>query len=147
MKFHTQTLFGGINSPPAERGDCDRTCLASFLGVEPTDVPHFFGMEDADPHFASHKWLEKRGLARIAFAPKEGEHAYWIPSGPFIAVGKSPRGDWLHAVVARVVAWEPLRWELVHDPHPSREGIEGWPVSWEFIYRLADWNLNQTRAA
>ena len=40
----------------------------------------------------------------------------WRPRGLHVLAGGSPRGDYLHAVVARGS-------EIVHDPHPSRVGL------------------------
>lgn len=40
----------------------------------------------------------------------------WQPLGYCILAGKSPRGDFAHAVVG----WG---MQVVHDPHPSRAGI------------------------
>lgn len=41
----------------------------------------------------------------------------WMPMGVLgVAAGPSPRGDFLHACVYRGKT-------LVHDPHPSRQGL------------------------
>lgn len=40
-----------------------------------------------------------------------------------IASGPSPRGDWLHSVLA-----DPWTGSLIHDPHPSDAGLAGDPV-------------------
>jgi hypothetical protein len=50
-----------------------------------------------------------------------------------LATGKSPRGEYCHSVVGRMVGFN---FELLHDPHPSGEGIEGLPLCIEFLVPL-----------
>ncbi len=105
MKELTQTVFG------EHKGNCFPTCIACLLDCEKdTDVPNFHG---ADWWGQYQEWLVARGWRlRVWY------HNTWgKPKGYSIMSGKSPRGDFLHAVVAYDGE---LRW----DPHPDRTGIE-----------------------
>lgn len=73
MQFHLQLN----RHVPAlgEIGDCFRTCIACFLNLHPSDVPHFAGIHyDGSPfqtkaekeHIQS--WLAERGLTLINIA-------------------------------------------------------------------------------
>jgi len=56
--------------------------------------------------------LKPRGLWAVTIDLGNG----WVPFGECILSGKSPRGDFLHSVVADGLT-------IIHDPHPSRAGI------------------------
>lgn len=103
MRPVDQTTFGYPN------GNCFPACLASLLHLSIEDVPHF-GDDDWFDRFAA--WLRPRGLYPVC-VPKQDD---WRPAGFHILSGRSPRGDFMHAVVA-------FGAEIVHDPHPSRAGI------------------------
>lgn len=118
-------------------GDCWRAAVASLVN-EPDLL--------AVPHFALHwrsswdvlqRWLHPRGLA-MSWAPLhpsratttngDGEPLYYsLPdSGPIdgqvgelvLLCGPSPRGPFSHVVVGTPQG------EVVHDPHPSRAGLD-----------------------
>jgi hypothetical protein len=97
-----QTTFGHPG------GNCFSACVASILDLTIDDVPYFMDVEDWIAKFA--RWLDRYDLYPVTF--KVGPE--WHPAGLYILGGKSSRGD--HAVVARAR-------EIVHDPHPSREGL------------------------
>lgn len=61
-------------------------------------------------------WLRPYNLRLLII-----EHKQWLekPEGYSILGGRSPRGDWLHAVVC-------YNGEIVHDPHPDRTGVGEW---------------------
>lgn len=141
LNLYTQTLFGGPEAPPAERGDCDRNCLASFIGEDPFSIPHFYGSDDelSVQHHDYHKWLEKKGFYRVCFINSE-RSPWWFPLGLCIVLGKSPRGNWNHVVIGEITSRVPLEWRMVHDPHPSRDGIVGEPLQFEFILPIGSWN-------
>lgn len=107
MKRVDQTIFDAVN------GNCLAACIASILEVELAEVPNF--CEGATTHWLDRlaEWLAPRGLYPLCFTLTGGD---WRPQGLHILAGKSPRGDWLHAVVARGR-------DVVHDPHPSRAGV------------------------
>ena len=84
------------------------------------DVPDFVPLygEQWMPYFR--KWLEPLGLDYFEVWPKDIEE--YIPSGFLIATGKSPRGDFLHCVIAKKDMENNLL--VVHDPHPDNTAIE-----------------------
>lgn len=104
MRPIDQTKFG------VPEGNCFAACVASLLRL-PIDaielLPH-----DGTWFDAFTRWLRPRGLYPIIV----GYGDEWTPSGFYILSGQSPRGDFLHSVVAKGRS-------IVHDPHPSRAGI------------------------
>lgn len=96
-----------------ERGDCMSACIASILELPLDDVPHFVKHDDWIER--RDNWLRQRGLCAIHGTFHVGTE--WRPAALHILYGKSPRWDGLHCVVAR-------GHEILHDPHPSRAGIE-----------------------
>lgn len=99
-----QTTFGeGV-------GNCFSACVASILEMQIDDVPFFGADELWWDRFQ--EWLALRGLYAMCIQCKP-EHA---PRGFHVVGGKSPRGNFLHAVVAKGET-------IVHDPHPSRDGV------------------------
>lgn len=112
----------------AGRGDCLAACVASVLGLIRAEVPNF-----ADCGFFDGlvKWLDERGMKVIQLRVADPEHikAVWFDysyTDLCIMWGDSPRfrEDGIrrkqHAVVGRATGYGP---ELVHDPHPSRDGL------------------------
>jgi hypothetical protein len=103
MRRIHQTTFG------CPGGNCLAACLASIFKIELDEVPDF-GIDDG--------WYSRFRdfmIGRFGVEPVEvsttglGE---WIPAGLHLINGKSPRGDFQHALVGR--AGKP-----VHDPHPD----------------------------
>lgn len=100
-------------------GDCWRACIASLLGRPRADVPHFVAQSDA----AEIDWLE--ATQRWIRQEYDQELHYFAAQWPIdkslskhvIVVGRSPRGVG-HAVLALATTGE-----VVHDPHPSRDGL------------------------
>ncbi|MGW8565701.1 hypothetical protein [Isoptericola sp. NPDC055881] len=120
------------NAGPGEEvvGDCWRTAIACVLDIPPADVPHF--VQEHGGYFAQATldWLAERDM--------RGEFWNGPPTdyeGHVIATGPSPRGDWLHAVVAYIEPGLPgfVETRMVHDPHPSRDFLAGPPVEWFLI--------------
>lgn len=100
-------------------GDCFRACVASLLDLPIEDVPHFV------QHVSW--WNETRRFVRATvpgwdigyFWPEDFPHVETVAHG--IGSGVSPRmGAFKHAVIV-----DTERWEVEHDPHPSRLGIVG----------------------
>lgn len=105
---HTQTIF--VNDPRGIPGDCMRTAVAALLDLPTEAVPHFVLFEAPGVWFqVFNMWLEGRGLRIKPLARGAVDRQC-------LAIGMSPRG------VEHVVVWGPDG--LVHDPHPSRAGIE-----------------------
>jgi hypothetical protein len=87
------------------------------LEIPLDEVPYFMGDkppgETNDWFRGFLDWLRPRGYWAIPLQVGNG----WTPEGLCILSGKSPRGDWLHSVIADGLS-------VAHDPHPSRAGIE-----------------------
>ena len=105
MQAIDQTTFGeGL-------GNCFSACVASILEVSLEDVPFFGADELWWTRFS--EWLEARNLYAVCLKHRAGR----APVGYHILSGKSPRGEFLHSVVAKGE-------DIVHDPHPSRANIQ-----------------------
>ena len=105
MKPVDQTCFF---VPGESCGNCQQAAVASILGLDLSDVPNF--VEDPAEFWPTyHTFLRSRGFIDVAL-PKERH-----PDCFYLAYGPSSRGV-QHAVIYRAG-------KLVHDPHPSREGI------------------------
>ena len=120
MVFPTQQF---IHDPEnGSVGDCWRACIAGLLGLPIEEVPHFVrDFEEPD-------WWE--ATRRFVRDHSPGDQIDWYdPTFPayigdgwpvVILSGPSPRGDWMHSVLA-----DSLTGEVVWDPHPSRAGLAG----------------------
>lgn len=132
MIRHTQTILadparGDGHDAEGRAGDCVRTCVASIFEVADLNrVPNFADEGGEWKWFlAMRLWARERDLdfggASTSFpvfpVPVDGPQRYALVSGP------SPRGDFLHMVIADSVTGE-----ILHDPHPSRDGLAG-PIS------------------
>lgn len=98
--------------------NCYAACFASILEIPIEDVPCFGRknfLKQAD------EWLRaKHDYTLLGFS---GDF-YCIPAVYHIMCGKSPRGIY-HAVVG-------FQGKMVHDPHPSNDGIE--VEDYEFLF-------------
>lgn len=96
--------------------NCFSACVASILHLPISDVPTFAKYEDPWEHVTT--WLKERGFYLYDFALRDPFDTEQAPLGFHIVTGKSPRHEtFRHCVVAKGT-------EIVHDPHPSRAGIE-----------------------
>ena len=133
MKPIDQDVFG------APDGNCFTACVASLLRIpldEVRDIEELY-RNGSREHYAgdaqafSKAWAEiQRALAvrfGVTVACFQSPHA---PSGYCMAAGKSPRGDFGHYVVV-------LDGELAHDPHPSRDGLDGPIEDWTVLVPVA----------
>jgi hypothetical protein len=103
-------------------GNCFSACVASILELPIGDVPLFVD-ENWRSRFLG--WLAARGLSATTYALADGDLA---PRGFSIAFGPSERiAGWDHACVAFDGA-------VVHDPHPSREGLPSGVVRYLAIH-------------
>lgn len=113
-----QDVFG------EEKGNCWSACIASILELKLKEVPNFCGGQDhnfkpcSPDDWAKETgiWLEKRGYVGAFFLAPD----IYRPDSFHILSGKSPRGEWEHAVVA-------LGNALVHDPHFSKNYLDCMP--------------------
>jgi hypothetical protein len=105
-----------------ERSDCFATCVAMILDLD--DVPNF---QAAGPGWwrRLQEWLSRRNLLAVEVRlPPEGRSVTAMTPGvPVILSGKSPRGDWPHAVVG-LTRWDD-GFEFAHDPHPAGGWLDG----------------------
>lgn len=113
-----------MHNPPLVYGDCQRTCIAMLMGLDPSEVPHF-GDANLFPPDASRSaeagWLCSRGYGYVQ-VPVFGEWGLdyiktLVGGVPVIVSGRSPRGDWNHDVV--------LFDGQIFDPHPDDLGLAG----------------------
>ncbi len=93
-----------------QNGNCMNAAFASLLELDIENIPHFEDMDDLKWYPSLLDWLESIGFHLMTF-----DHEFYPPCF-FIANGLSPRGV-EHSVVYKGV-------EMVHDPHPSRSGID-----------------------
>lgn len=124
--------------------------MASIFELPYEDVPQFGGEQTPAAEQSGFRqdqelraWLGARGVDfRYINDPAEQlrcRGSAEIPWGLCIGSGKSPRGDWQHAVVMRAFAdWKPGGpWaEIVHDPHPSRAGLDGPTLTYQCFVLL-----------
>ena len=100
-----------VNDGRAEAGDCLRACVASVIELPLESVPHFAQYrQPAD----SHLWW----WALVGFCFAHGWDVTYETEAPeaiAIASGKSVRGHGHVVVVDNGL--------LVHDPHPSGDGL------------------------
>lgn len=104
MKPIDQTKFG---SPD---GNCFAAAIASVLEVKLEDIPDFDGLHQV---IGINQWLKQFGLqfVWVPWATHTGHAKSFM-----LASGVSPRGL-KHSVVCSNSG------DIVHDPHPSRDGI------------------------
>lgn len=121
-----QTRFA-IELPLTEApGNCWAACIASVLEVPLTEVPDESdywkpGMSHRDSwrpyQKAVFSWLRNRGYVTIEIPEKQVFFSGDTFNPLVILSGPSPRNSEVnHAVVGRGR-------EIIHDPHPSRDGL------------------------
>lgn len=126
----------------APGGDCFRACVASILDLSLDDVPHFFEHSGVNDFMTQAEWVQVRCFARehqryATHLDPDGDPAgpndlpyiamLRMTGEPYIAIGKSPAGDWGHCVVMQGT-------EFVHDPSPSGRFLDGEP--WLYVALL-----------
>ena len=123
-----QTIFG------FEKGNCHQACLASILETSLEKVPNFWegNEEDTEGFWKDQReWLKSRGwnIVNIRFE-EEHDVRRILGTAVVIAVGKSPRDiNNYHAVV-----WQ--NGKIIHDPHPSKDGLVGEPEEFSILFPL-----------
>lgn len=94
-------------------GNCFAACIASILGMHIDDVDLGITGDDNWMMFVD-SWLSRYGFGIV--------YSKTWPlrfRGHAIALGTSPRG------IPHAVVW--AKTGMVHDPHPSRLGLDGQP--------------------
>lgn len=107
-----------------DAGNCLQACIASLFDLPLDEVPHFIRVPDWWE--ALNNWLGERGLYVMDYPTDAG--LPWM-AGYQLIYGKSPRGDFNHIVVG-------FEGAMVHDPHPSRDGLENIKGVYLFVSRL-----------
>lgn len=100
--------------PP--HGNCMDACMASIFEIKLSDCPNY-SPNNPDWWERIEEFVNSKGFdLLIGYRPD----ANIVPKGCQIAVVDSPRGPWLHAVVA-------LDGVIVWDPHPDQDSY-GLPI-------------------
>ncbi|WP_396912478.1 hypothetical protein [Mycolicibacterium sp.] len=99
-------------------GDCWRVCVANLLQLPTRKVPHFVHNHGEHWYHATKEWLLAEHQVHLLHRPPRFPITPTGRSERIILCGKSPRGDWGHAVLAD------HHGHVIHDPHPSRAGLE-----------------------
>lgn len=133
-RWHTQSILGGGNVPPQERGDCVRACITSILGLPLDAIENVHGenwWDRLNAETAKHGYV--LALLWMDFAPPDG---YWIASVPSLSLPAEPDGsEALHAVVCK-------GYELVHDPAMKlRYSADDWTRAWNDRKVVEGWVL------
>ena len=91
-------------------GDCQRTVFACLLGFDdPTMVPNFMEIADTEEEVNSiftynmNSWLDNNDLQYIEVSLEEFKQLLFIPEGYCTILGKSPRGEYNHVVVGKII--------------------------------------------
>lgn len=120
------------------KGNCLAACVASVLELPIDEVPNFAEMGFFE---GLYRWLEGRNLRPITVRFSEAKHCasafFEYSDEPLIMWGDSPRfanggHRKMHAVVG---APDGYGLKLIHDPHPSREGLHGHPTGCMWIVK------------
>ncbi len=134
MKPVHQTFFDD------ERGNCEAACIASLLELPLDAVPNF--VESPKPNEAEDEFLASHGLRAIRILMVDESHAAttrW-QFGPCIVWGVSPRTFADGSVKYHSVVAEPnaFGFKIIHDPHPSGDGLPEGPLGVMFIVPAGD---------
>ncbi len=100
-KLHSNTVTG----------NCLAASLASILEIPLSDVPEFENMKHPKWWDAMRDWLFKIGFDFVQWREPV------VLPGYYLVMGTSPRDP---AINHQVIY---LKGEMVHDPHPSRDGV------------------------
>ena len=106
-------------------GNCFAACIASILHLDITEVPNFCADGHPDWWSDAQHWLVERGYFLLDIKYSAVTDAYCeVPNGVYVIIGgKSPRGDWNHAIIGisdKVYGHQ--IWRYVHDPYYEANG-------------------------
>ena len=106
----------------SRKGDCVRACLASVFELPIDEVPNFWEQTQDPTEFWKliNDWLMENFGVRKIFLRYSEKTADCLEKVLCIASGESPR----HTPGGHAVVW---RDGLLHDPHPSGDGLLGSP--------------------
>jgi len=127
MKPVMQTKFG------VPWGNCLQACIASIFEISIEDAPDFGDICEDDDNKPRRSWwriLQNWCAERNMAVVQVTAGSAWIPENAYlIAGGKSPRGEFNHAVV-----W--YGGKIVHDPHPDQTGLAERPTDYDLFVVL-----------
>jgi len=98
-----------------QTGDCVRASVATLLGLDRAEVPHFVAQDGGYWKDSFQDWLLERGMAFIEIDPRTR------PRGRYLACGPTERSGPGEHPAAHMVVMQGLG--VFHDPHPSRAGL------------------------
>lgn len=120
MRKIDQTIYA---SDPKRQGNCVSACVATFLGLPLSEVPHF--IEHGEAINTSEGTEDRSAWWAMTVGFMAGHAGLWpvfldrledaLPHETLFVAGKGKRGV-LHQVLYR-------DGELWHDPHPDRSGV------------------------
>jgi hypothetical protein len=123
FRWHRQTLAGGGNIPPEQRGNCVPACIASILGTPLDAIANAHGKDWWDRLQAE---VGRYGYCLAVIDMKlEPPPGYWIASLPSLNLAPEPDGKqpW-HSIVCR-------GYDLVHDPSIAKRYDDAlWTEAW-----------------
>lgn len=123
------------------KGDCFAACVASILEMRLDQVPNFCLAPDNCWWDQFQSWLDGYGMCalEVNITVVDGSAKIpiaWMTPGVFcILSGKSPRGDWLHSVVAITEGKD--KFVFIHDPHPDGGYLDG-PARYATFFAALD---------
>ena len=112
MKTVDQTIF--VGDAEGREGNCFQACVASLFGLTLDCVPHFVTHGD-DWWTLFERWCEERYGFKPVYLLSQ-EKSAWADNVVNIAMGTTSRGNDIHACIYE-------NNDLIHDPHPSRDGL------------------------
>lgn len=121
VRWKDQTTF--YDPAEEESGNCTQAAVASLLDIPLDSVPDF--KKEAGNHAYMFWMLFEDFLLEKGFWTIRKDTDSYIPEGYYLASGPSPRGV-SHMIVMK-------EGEMVHDPHPSKEGIKEIKSIWILI--------------
>lgn len=117
-KISTNYMDMTVMSGEGMIGDCFRACIATIIGKKTEGVPHFGLLGDLHAMETAIAWLNYYGY-EVGLNQDDWLDEGLSPMPLHLIKGYSHRGIY-HAVVGDTTTGE-----MVHDPHPSRAGING----------------------
>ncbi|MGB0983621.1 MAG: hypothetical protein ACPG19_06245 [Saprospiraceae bacterium] len=108
----------------ANKGNALQACVASIFGETIENVPNFIESDNYANAISDFVYTNY-GLTFVKILLNKDEldfpvqHETWI-----LAAGKSPRGNFKHVVVSKIVD---KKITLLHDPYPNANGLLGAP--------------------
>lgn len=118
IKKNYQTIF------EANKGNALQACVSSIFGMSMDDVPNFIEADNYADAIADFVYVNY-GLTFVKIIANKEDLDFSVKNETWIlAAGKSPRGDFKHVVVSKIID---KKITLLHDPHPDGQGLVGAP--------------------